>query len=371
MNTRLQVEHPVTEAVIGVDLVELQLAVAEGRAARLRSGRAHGPRDRGAALRRGPVRSDWQPQSGLLTRFDVPAVDRVRHAGSYGVRLDSGFESGSEVSTHYDAMLAKVIAWAPTRREAARMLAGALRRARLHGIVTNRDLAGRRATRPDVRGGRGQHRLLRAQPAWSSREHGSSTRPTGSSSRPSRCAGGGRRLAPSGCRCGIPVALAQRRLAAAADQLAIGTTEHAVEWFGTRDGLRRSTAHRARRCPRRTTRASRSTGSSRRRAAQVAAGRGRRVRRSTAHAGRRSLRDVPRFVDPADAVASGSLLAPMPGSVVAVDVEDGADRGRGQHRAGARGDEDAAHDQRADRRGRHRPRRASVPRWPRATCSRS
>ena len=57
-----------------------------------------------------------------------------------GLRLDAGFESGDVVSTHYDAMLAKVIAWAPTRAQAARRLADALAKARIHGVVTNRDL---------------------------------------------------------------------------------------------------------------------------------------------------------------------------------------------------------------------------------------
>ena len=77
-----------------------------------------------------------------------------------GLRLDSGFESGSEVSTHYDAMLAKVISWAPTRELAARQLAGALARARIHGLVTNRDLLVRRPARPGVPGRRGEHGLL-------------------------------------------------------------------------------------------------------------------------------------------------------------------------------------------------------------------
>ena len=77
----------------------------------------------------------------MLTRFDVPGV-----AGEFdllnrpGLRLDSGFEAGNEVGTHYDAMLAKVIAWAPTRVEAARKLADALSRAQLHGVTTNREL---------------------------------------------------------------------------------------------------------------------------------------------------------------------------------------------------------------------------------------
>ncbi len=85
--------------------------------------------------------ADYQPQSGVLTRFDVPDVDvELQPLARPGVRLDSGFATGSEVSTHYDAMLAKVIAWAPTREAAARRLAAALRRARLHGVRTNRDL---------------------------------------------------------------------------------------------------------------------------------------------------------------------------------------------------------------------------------------
>ena len=60
--------------------------------------------------------ADYQPQSGLLTTFEIPLED--------GIRVDAGFETGSEVSTHYDAMLAKVIAHAPTREAAARKLAG-------------------------------------------------------------------------------------------------------------------------------------------------------------------------------------------------------------------------------------------------------
>ena len=75
--------------------------------------------------------ADYQPQSGTLTPFEIPLED--------GIRVDAGFETGSEVSTHYDAMLAKVIAHAPTREQAARKLAGVLSRARIHGVRTNRD----------------------------------------------------------------------------------------------------------------------------------------------------------------------------------------------------------------------------------------
>jgi propionyl-CoA carboxylase alpha chain len=141
MNTRLQVEHPVTECTTGLDLVALQIAVANG--ARLDP---EPPPARGHAIE---VRlyaedpsADWQPQSGTLRRFAVPGVDVEFAVGSTsaGIRLDSGVVDGSVVGIHYDPMLAKVIAWAPTRTQAAAALAAALARARIHGLVTNRDL---------------------------------------------------------------------------------------------------------------------------------------------------------------------------------------------------------------------------------------
>ena len=129
MNTRLQVEHPVTEATTGLDLVELQLLVADG--GRLAP---EPPPTRGAAIEariyaEDPAK-DWQPQAGTLHRFDFPE----------NVRTDTGFVDGSVVSVFYDSMLAKVIAHAPTRRRAAAVLADALARARIHGVRTNRDL---------------------------------------------------------------------------------------------------------------------------------------------------------------------------------------------------------------------------------------
>ncbi|MFD7653449.1 acetyl/propionyl/methylcrotonyl-CoA carboxylase subunit alpha [Actinosynnema sp. NPDC059797] len=134
VNTRLQVEHPVTEEVFGLDLVAWQLAVAEGE--RLPD---EPPAPRGhaveARLYAEDPAHDWRPASGTLHRFAVPGRGEPG-----GVRVDSGVEDGSEVGVHYDPMLAKVIAWAPTRRAAVRKLAAALERARLHGLVTNRDL---------------------------------------------------------------------------------------------------------------------------------------------------------------------------------------------------------------------------------------
>jgi propionyl-CoA carboxylase alpha chain len=131
MNTRLQVEHPVTECVTGVDLVGLQLDVAAGRKLSGPAPAVHGYAIEARLYAQEPA-ADWRPQTGTLVTFDIPATD--------GIRLDSGVESGSVVSTHYDAMLAKVIAYGDDRETVARRLAATLRRARIHGVTTNRDL---------------------------------------------------------------------------------------------------------------------------------------------------------------------------------------------------------------------------------------
>ena len=141
MNTRLQVEHPVTEETTGLDLVELQLEVAGG-------GRldAEPPAAKGYSIEARLYAEDpahgWQPQAGLVHTIDVPGV-RAQFGSlgrRTGIRLDSGIVDGSTVSIHYDPMLAKVISYAPTRRQAALVLADALARARLHGVRTNREL---------------------------------------------------------------------------------------------------------------------------------------------------------------------------------------------------------------------------------------
>ena len=154
MNTRLQVEHPVTECVTGLDLVELQLLVASG-------GRlpASAPAVRGAAIEarlyaEDPA-ADWRPSTGMLHRFDVtasqaPFAAPVLDVAPRGTRLDAGVAGGAAaggpgrfstvIGVHYDPMLAKVIAWAPARAEAAALLARTLTGARIHGPHTNRDL---------------------------------------------------------------------------------------------------------------------------------------------------------------------------------------------------------------------------------------
>ncbi|NEB04958.1 biotin carboxylase N-terminal domain-containing protein [Streptomyces sp. SID13726] len=129
MNTRLQVEHPVTEAVFGVDLVAEQIRIAEGAALSDTPPGARGHAVEARLYAEDPAR-DWTPQTGTLHRLALPP----------SVRLDTGYENGDPIPVHYDPMLAKVVAHAPTRAEALRKLAGALEGAQLHGPTTNRDL---------------------------------------------------------------------------------------------------------------------------------------------------------------------------------------------------------------------------------------
>jgi propionyl-CoA carboxylase alpha chain len=133
MNTRLQVEHPVTELVTGLDLVRLQLAVAEGRPLPPEVHQVHmsGHAIEVRLYAEDPLH-DYQPQTGRIEALEFPAVP--------GLRVDSGVETGSVIGTDYDSMLGKVIATGPTRVDAVRLLIDALRRARIHGVGTNRDL---------------------------------------------------------------------------------------------------------------------------------------------------------------------------------------------------------------------------------------
>ncbi len=133
MNTRLQVEHPVTEMTTGLDLVELQVLVAGGEPL---PEEAMSPPIEGHAIEARLYAED--PANGFL-----PVTGRV-HEFSFeqapGLRVDSGVEAGSSVTVHYDPMLAKVIVHGPDRRAAAAGLAAALRGARIHSSTTNRDL---------------------------------------------------------------------------------------------------------------------------------------------------------------------------------------------------------------------------------------
>ncbi|WP_445256557.1 acetyl/propionyl/methylcrotonyl-CoA carboxylase subunit alpha [Nocardioides aurantiacus] len=325
MNTRLQVEHPVTEAVFGLDLVELQLDVAEGRDL------PEAPAPQGHAIEvrlyaEDPA-ADYQPQSGRLGSFEVPDVD-VEFAAlrGPGLRLDSGFGSGDDVGTHYDAMLAKVIAWAPTREQAARRLAGALRRARLHGVRTNRDLlvavlghqaflAGDLSTdflteHPEVVRGREadlEPLALAAAVMLAERD---------------RLARRVQRGAPVAWR--NVVSQPQRTVLEAPDA---GGQQVVVEWYGGRDGYRHATRDDlvvVSASPDLVVLEVAGVRSQTRGQKSPVATAAERELLLDGGLGSARLREVPRFVDPADVLAEGSLLAPMPGTVVGVPVAEGA-----------------------------------------------
>ena len=323
MNTRLQVEHPVTEAVFGVDLVELQLAVAEGRVISTSSiseersitegGSITEERSitepRGHAIEARLYAEDpgagYQPQSGVLSRFEIPEGD--------GIRVDAGVETGSEVSTHYDAMLAKVVAHAPTREQAARQLASVLSRSRIHGVTTNRDLLVRvlrseRFLDGDLTTDFLTGSVLLDDPA--SADAGAHI--AAAIAQAERC-----RLARTVQR-SIPVAW---RNVVSQRQSTMFTTSRGedlrVEWLAGRDGyvadgvLVVSASPEVVVLDRDSVRTSYDV---------AVAGDFVYVDWPSGHV---ALTVIPKFTDPADQVASGSLLAPMPGTVVRVEVVAG------------------------------------------------
>ena len=131
VNTRLQVEHPVTEMITGLDLVEEQLRVAQGEPLRFTQ---EDLTSAGASvecrLYAEDVESGFLPSIGELFDFHLEPME--------GVRLDTGVVAGSEVSMHYDPMLAKIITHAANRLSATRLMVRALRRLSVHGVRTNR-----------------------------------------------------------------------------------------------------------------------------------------------------------------------------------------------------------------------------------------
>jgi acetyl-CoA carboxylase biotin carboxylase subunit len=133
VNTRLQVEHPVTELVTGLDLVRLQVEVAERRPLPFTQDdlRLDGHAIEARLYAEDPAR-DFLPATGTLLLWQPPALP--------GVRWDAGVEAGSEVGVHYDPMLAKVIAHGATRAEAVDRLTDALERLAVAGVATNREL---------------------------------------------------------------------------------------------------------------------------------------------------------------------------------------------------------------------------------------
>jgi propionyl-CoA carboxylase alpha chain len=319
MNTRLQVEHPVTECVTGVDLVDLQLRVAAGQALGEPPAFPAGHAIEARLYAEDPA-AGWRPTSGRLQAFEVPGVAALFECPSRpGLRLDPAVVAGSHIGIHYDPLLAKVIAWAPDRDEAARRLAGALARARLHGLVTNRELLVRTLRHPAFRAGQTttafleRHRSGLVDPpgcAETRRLPALAAALAGAAANRARAAvlaslPSGWRNLPSG-----PQRAAYR----------IGDERVEVAYRHTRDGLVADGYDTV---------------------ALIGATPGRvvlevgRVRHTFEVAtygdtvevdsvlGAVTLRRLPRFTQPEPAVAPGSLVSPMPGTVVRVTVAVG------------------------------------------------
>jgi 3-methylcrotonyl-CoA carboxylase alpha subunit len=145
MNTRLQVEHPVTELITGVDLVEWQLRVAFGERLPLTQDQIalNGHAIEARVYAENPHKN-FMPSVGKIRTWHTPDP-------SNGLRIDAGYREGDVVSPHYDAMLAKVIAWAPTRDAAIDRLNRGLEESDVRGVVTNIPFLSALVTHPDVR----------------------------------------------------------------------------------------------------------------------------------------------------------------------------------------------------------------------------
>jgi 3-methylcrotonyl-CoA carboxylase alpha subunit len=145
MNTRLQVEHPVTELITGIDLVEWQLRVAFGEKLPLAQHeiKLNGHAIEARVYAENPHKN-FMPSVGRIRTWHMPEQ-------SNGLRIDAGYREGDTVSPHYDAMLAKVIAWAPTRDAAIERLNRGLEESDVRGIVTNIPFLSALVTHPAVR----------------------------------------------------------------------------------------------------------------------------------------------------------------------------------------------------------------------------
>ncbi|GAB4001393.1 acetyl/propionyl/methylcrotonyl-CoA carboxylase subunit alpha [Nocardioides ultimimeridianus] len=297
MNTRLQVEHPVTEEIFGVDLVELQLESAGVIPAGVPVvGEPQGHAIEVRLYAEDPA-ADYAPQVGTLTRFDFPEVE--------GLRVEAGFRSGSVVSPFYDAMLAKVIVAAPTRDAAARRLVSVLRRARLHGLTTNREQLIDVLTREDFLSGDVSTAMLAR--SWESDPEVTLTT-TGP-----RIAAGIAWVEAQRARAGVQQRIpAGFRNVVSQPQRVEFADDTVAEWWGERTGYRVEGATVVSASP---TEVVLDVEGVRRRYQVAIVGNRIDVDGPDGHT---ALERKPRFVDPSTQVAAGSLLAPMPGSVISV-----------------------------------------------------
>ncbi|MDG9692674.1 biotin carboxylase N-terminal domain-containing protein [Streptomyces sp. DH17] len=286
MNTRLQVEHPVTEAVFGVDLVSLQIRIAEGHALDTDPPPARGHAVEARLYAEDPA-NGWTPQAGRLHRLAVPD----------GIRLDTGYTDGDDIGVHYDPMIAKAVAHAPTRAEAVRRLAGALERAAVHGPVTNRDLLVRSLRHEEFTS-------ARMDTGFYDRHLADLTSPAPDPLAPLAAAladAHGRSRFGGGWR-NVPSQPQVKRYAMAGE-------EHEVRYRHTRTGLTADGVRVVHADARLVVLESDGV----RRRYDVA-----RYGDDRIHVNTTTLTALPRFPDPTAQHAPGSLLAPMPGTVVRV-----------------------------------------------------
>ncbi|MGW4378691.1 acetyl/propionyl/methylcrotonyl-CoA carboxylase subunit alpha [Kitasatospora sp. NPDC004531] len=320
MNTRLQVEHPVTEAVTGLDLVALQLAVAEGEKLPAAPPPAQGCAIEARLYAEDPAR-DWQPATGTVHLLEVPGVDVEfgPHPAPAGLRLDAGIgtstgeERADRITVHYDAMLAKVIAWAPTRGAAARRLADALARTRLHGPATNRELLVRALRHPAFLDGAVHTAFLTEHADQLLGQDGKSAPLAALAAALADAAAHAWPVAPSGWR-NLPSQPQHKRYRAA------DGTELDVRYRLTRDGLRAEDHPEVQLLGSTPESVDLAVGRLRRRYRIARHGDQVHVDAPTEH---HTLTVLDRFPDPAGQLAPGTLLAPMPGTVVRIAAEAG------------------------------------------------
>ncbi|MFF4770448.1 biotin carboxylase N-terminal domain-containing protein [Streptomyces sp. NPDC001255] len=317
MNTRLQVEHPVTEAVHGVDLVALQIAVAEGEPLPPAPPAPSGHAVEARLYAEDPA-DDWRPRTGRLHRFRAPGH----------LRTDSGVTDGDTIGVHYDPLLAKLVAHAPTRTAALRALADGLARTTLHGPVTNRDLLVRTLRHPEVVAGGADtsfydRRLAALTAPGDARAEelaalAAAVAQARTAARDRGGLGGGWRNLPS-----APALRAYRAEPAG--------TVHEVRYRTTRDGIRPEDHPAVTVEPETRPGTVHLTSEGVRRTYHVAVY-GHEVYVDTPGGTSHALTALPRFPAPAATTAPGSLLAPLPGTVVrlaeglaeGVEVAEGA-----------------------------------------------
>ncbi|GAA1563525.1 biotin carboxylase N-terminal domain-containing protein [Kribbella sancticallisti] len=335
MNTRLQVEHPVTESTTGLDLVALQFAIASGEALGGEPPAAVGYSIEARLYAEDPAR-DWQPQTGTLHRFELPGSTFAPGGPREGmpwVRVDSGVDSGSEISPYYDAMLAKVVVWGATRGEAATRLAGELSKAKIHGVRTNRDLLVRTLRHPAFLAGDTdtaffERHGLKREPAATARsaepEVAGLAEPLADpatedlSAIVAALADAARSRSQAKVQRGLPAGWRNLPSQSQKKAYSVGDSTYEVHYRATRDGwvvdgdLEVVDVN--------SELVVLDVGGVRRRFA-VAAYPG--LVCVDSALGSVALAPVERFPDPAQQIAAGSLVAPMPGTVIRVGVEAG------------------------------------------------